>query len=214
MTQGSAEALPFEISGEVTAYRGENYLLARSAMRGARTPEAAKTGGGAAESGAATPPSLAAGNGAGVAEQQPRPAGPESVATTAPAEDVLARMKQLAPARTTMEPDAPQPGEAGDDVSSGSAEMFEGTPIVRRIGRIVPQGDGWAFAFDTDHAQDAEQPLRLLPNQSLQFMVELYERNPAGLVFTISGEVTDFSGRNYVLARSVTRRLDLGNLRR
>jgi hypothetical protein len=123
------------------------------------------------------------------------------VAANASAEDALEQMKQLIPAGGPLPAGGTEGGAVDDELSSASAEIFEGTPVIRRTGRIVPQGEWWAFAFDSDHGQEAEQPLRLLPNQSLQFMVDLHERDPAGLVFTVSGEVTEFGGRNYLLAR-------------
>lgn len=190
MAQASATPQPFELSGEATVYRGENYLLPRGALRRPATAAASAA-----------------------KEQAAQQANSIAVAADASAEDVLEKMKQLEPSRAVRPANAPSAGIMDDEVSSLSAPIFEGTPIVRRTGRLVPQGDWWAFAFDTGHAEHGEQPLRLLPNQSLQFMVDQYERSAAGLVFTVSGEVTEFSGRNYLLGRAVTRRLDLGNLR-
>jgi hypothetical protein len=200
MARASASPLNFEISGEAAVYRGENYLLVRGAVRGeaARAAKALD----ASPAMAAKPP---------VPSETPSVGG---VTANASAEEVLEQMKQLSPAGGPLPLSAKERDAVDDEFSSVSADIFEGTPVIRRTGRIVSQGEWWAFAFDSDHGGEAEQPLRLLPNQSLQFMVDLHEREPAGLVFTVSGEVTEFGGRNYLLIRAVTRRLDLGNLRR
>jgi len=232
MARAGEEHQPFELTGEVTVFRGENYLLARSALRGEKLEQ---NGGGGAdashrESGGGALPheqdrqsKTADGPPPGSKEPEGPPAAervaddsiserkPSGVAADASAEDVLEMMRQVNPSRELSPAQKRASGMPEEDVSSVSAPIFEGTPVIRRTGRVIPQGDWWTFTFDGDAT---EQPLRVLPNQGLQFMVDLYERSPAGLVFTISGEVTEFSGRNYLLIRAVARRLDLGNLRR
>jgi hypothetical protein len=68
--------------------------------------------------------------------------------------------------------------------------------------------------FESDHPEHPEPPMRLLPNHGVGFMVRSLERGGPGLVFVVSGEITAFEGDNYLLPRSVTQRIEMGNLRK
>jgi hypothetical protein len=68
--------------------------------------------------------------------------------------------------------------------------------------------------LDSEVPGKTELPLKILPNQNLELMARMAERESTGLVFVLSGEVTAFEGENYLLPRMVRRRVDLGNLRR
>ncbi len=92
--------------------------------------------------------------------------------------------------------------------------LLDGSPLVARPGRIVRQGSWWTFVFESDHPDNPEPPMILLPNQGLELMVRLAGSGRAGTVFLVSGEVTAFEGANYLLPRSVARRIDTGNLRK
>lgn len=192
---GGSAANLFTVSGEVTVFQGANYLLVRSAARAA--PPAAAPPNGPNEK---KPPSV---------DGRPR--------TDAPADQVLDRMRARQPdnallgedaAPMTIDPSAPGPFPTAH-------LLLDGTPIVRRVGRVTRREAAWIFTSDSDHANASDAPLRLLPNQSLEAMVkELQGGGGGGLIFTLSGEATLFFGENYLLPRVATRRVDLGNLRR
>ena len=92
--------------------------------------------------------------------------------------------------------------------------MPDGSPLVERPGRLTSSPDGWLFVFESDRPDYPEPPMALLLNMNTQLMVEALAQGPTGLVFLVSGEVTSFSGRNYLLPRVARRRIDDGNLRK
>jgi hypothetical protein len=91
---------------------------------------------------------------------------------------------------------------------------MDGTPVIHRPGRLVPGGAGWSFVFESDHPDRSEPPMALLPNRNLELMLKMSQRDPAGLVFVVSGEATAYGGENYLLVRMAVRRPDTGNLSR
>jgi hypothetical protein len=58
-------------------------------------------------------------------------------------------------------------------------------------------GDGPASGPSPGHA-----PLVLLPCQNLAAIEQLSERTGEGATYTVTGEVTTYRGRNYLLLRS------------
>ncbi len=56
--------------------------------------------------------------------------------------------------------------------------------------------------------------MKLLPNRNVELMAHALEEAGSDMVFLVSGEVTAFSGENYLLPRVVMRRTDSGNLRK
>jgi len=184
---GAPSPMGFVVSGEVTVFQGENYLLVRSAMRTVTTDAAAPL-----------PP-----------EPSSRPA------SDAPAEDVLDVLRMQQPREAML----PVGGASSDDLfpHAGSASRtlaLEGTPLVNRPGRLIRRGPWWTLVSESDHPEFPEPPLKLLPSQGVEMMVRESERGNNGLVFVVSGEITLFAGENFLLPRSVTRRVDTGNLRR
>ena len=89
----------------------------------------------------------------------------------------------------------------------------EGLTLVNRPGRVFREGAWWVFAFESDHPEHPEPPMKLLASRGVELMAQTAERGERGLVFLVSGEVTVFEGENYLLPTLVTRRIELGNLR-
>ena len=231
MERSASRPLRFVVSGELTAFGTENYLLPRSAVRASTVEDSsaeAKSGHGVEDGPARPPPS----------ESEEKP----EVAWDADAEEVLARMKQLAP-------DMPALVQAERDpaVSSSprraAAPLLEGSSLIARTGRLIGgsfgrepfggepfggelrveplraeslsrDGTDWYLAFDADHLDQAEAGFRLLPNAVLEFMIQSNDGIAGGSVFVVSGEITEFEGRNYLLARTAIRPLQTDNLRR
>ena len=202
--RGASAPIQFVISGEASVWGDENYLLIRLARR--LTPPREQ----------ATPDTEAPKEKDEASLRSARTPGPstDTVFTPPSAEDVLAQMKQQQPElQVIKQPDL----EDGLGMESGAASgtlMPDGSPFVRRPGRLIQQGSWWTFVFESDHPDHPEVPLRLLPNENLGLMIDAAVRGQSGLVFIVSGEVTRFEGRNYLLARAAMRRIDPGNLRK
>ena len=146
--------------------------------------------------------------------QTTRPAG--SSATTRPtgksAEEMLNQLL-----RPTGEP-KPAPGAATVetgvvDATSGSAAvapgaplvtvMREGTDIVNRVGRLTRGADGqhWEFTFESDGRTMLDPPVIILPNLNLMKMESTVSGMSRDMRFRVTGEVTEYRGRNYILLR-------------
>ncbi len=182
-SQGSTKPIEFLLSGEYTVFLNENYLVPRFATRS--TARVLK-------SSIVTPTQNA-------------------VAADAPMEDVLGVLQQQAPDRKIVAGAAPDQ-RVDDNLRTGGPLLPDGAAIVRRPGRLVRDRDWWTFAFESDNEEKPELPMKLFPCRNLELMVEAAEGVTGGLVFIVSGEVSAFYGENYILVRSVMRRIDTGNL--
>ncbi len=186
--EGAGAPISFVASGEITVFENENYLVVKYAARGTPTVEPSPT--------RSPPPS-------------------EPVPTDASAEDVLAMLQTQQPDQSVMlRPSGESPAASRRAPADGRTLMLDGSPVVNRPGRLVREGSWWTLAFESNRPDAAEPPIRLLPNQVLELMVRTSQRGSIGLVFIVSGEATLHDGENYLMTRSVTRRLDLGNLRK
>ena len=211
-TAGTDLPLNFVVSGELTVFEDENYLLVRLARRLLKTVreedgrlDDTRVDENVTGDDGSPMPSLTPGGA--------QADGPSKADT--PVEDVLAALQQQAPAETAM-PVLPapmdEPPARSATVSLGV--MPDGAMLVNRPGRMIRQGDWWSFAFESDRPEYPEPPMRLLPSQSVQLMLRASERGNVGLVFLISGEVTLFDGENYLLPRVAMRRIGSGNTRK
>ncbi len=102
------------------------------------------------------------------------------------------------------------------DREAGAAEVAAsgGTPagtrpagfMTGRRGRVMRMGGGEAvFVVDTGTVSEvAEPPMTLLPCTNLSMIEALAERMGESATFTISGQVTVYQGRNYLLATTFT----------
>jgi hypothetical protein len=101
------------------------------------------------------------------------------------------------------------------DASSGKAAVApaaptlnvlrEGTFIVNRVGRLTRSADGQQeeFAFDADGKTMRDAPVVILPNLKLMQMENAVAGSSRDLRFRVSGMVTEYKGRNYVLLDKV-----------
>ncbi len=190
---GAPSTLHFVVSGELTVFQGENYLLPRLAMRASAptVPPAAPHG----PRGPATP----------------APAG--SADAEASAEEVLAMLHGQLPSQQVVSVGDTSSGRHDSKGAAIARTLLpDGAPLVDRPGRLVDEGQWWTFVFESDNPDYPELPMKLLRNQNVELMVEASRRGELGLVFVVSGEVTVFNGENYLLPRTVMRRIDSGNL--
>jgi len=77
----------------------------------------------------------------------------------------------------------------------------EGTHLIDRIGRLnhSPDGQQAIFTFDTDGKAMADPPMIMMPNLKLQTMEAVVAGRTTDVHFRISGTVTEYKGRNYIL---------------
>jgi len=125
---------------------------------------------------------------------------------------MVEELRRQRPASEIIRPNAPDTGDAAPRTAGPRTLLPEGTPIVSRAGRVVRDGIWWTLVFESDHPEHPEPPIRILPNSSLEVMARMAETIPTGLVFIVSGEVTEFEGQNYLLVRVFMRRQESGNL--
>lgn len=125
--------------------------------------------------------------------------------------DVVDWMKQQKPPEQVL----PRPAATERPIGGfeGSAALLaEGAAVIQRPGRIARDGASWMFISESQSSEKAHPPIKLLPNRAAELMIDAAEREPTGLLFLVSGDVTVFRGENYLLVRNVARRVDTGNL--
>ena len=188
----SENADSFTVSGEMTVFGLENYLLVRTVRRLA---------------GASPSPT--------VTETDSHTAPKAPIAADAPVEDVLAVLEAQQPVDALLAAEGLLSSHNdGRKVYAARALRIDGSPIVSRLGRVVPRGDWWAFRFESTQADPPDPPIKLLPNRNTERMVQARERENVGLVFVVSSEVTAFEGENFLLPRLAVQRINLGNLQK
>ena len=101
------------------------------------------------------------------------------------------------------------------DATSGSAAIApsapsvqvlrEGTFIVDRTGRLSRGADGqtWELTFESDGRAMRDPPLIVLPNLKLMAMENATKAQSRDLRFRVTGMVTEYGGRNYILLEKV-----------
>jgi hypothetical protein len=135
--------------------------------------------------------------------------------TTPPASAPTAdqKMNQLlapAPNYGNPLPASTQTGPTLDKTSGSSAVapgapnvpvIREGTHKIDRSGRLSHSADGQTaiFTFDSDGTAMQDPPMIVLPNLKLQSMEGVVAAKASDAHFRISGTVTEYKGRNYIL---------------
>jgi len=141
--------------------------------------------------------------------QTTRPASP----TTRPAgaspsvDDMFKQL--LVPARPTPKPLDPAPNVSKTDISSSKAIapnappvnlVREGTVVFDRRGRLHRMGDGqYEFSFESDGQAMKDPPMLVLPSLKLMDLENAIKISSRELRFSITGMVTEYNGRNYIL---------------
>ena len=132
------------------------------------------------------------------------------------ADEVLGKM--LKPRRQGQEQELTINEPPAVDKTSGDAAtkphapvvtvMREGTPLVNRTGRLTqvsgPEGNRTEFTFESDGLALRDPPLIILPNLRLMAMEDAVRAASRDLRFRVSGVVTEYRGRNYLLLEKVT----------
>jgi hypothetical protein len=191
----------FVVSGETTLYRGHAYLLLRRAASfmprepdKTPAPEPSKPDPNAADANA--------------------PADPNTTTQPASPEDIMQELLKHKPDRPVRlpevdsteheeEPVAPRRIKPGRDAQS---------IVQNRVVYFVPEKDSdwWQARFVSDNAL-TDRPARLLPNRLRERAEELARTQAGrGQLFTVSGEITHYRGRRYLLIRKLFVKRDMG----
>ena len=77
----------------------------------------------------------------------------------------------------------------------------EGSYILNRVARLTRAKDGqqWELTFDADGSALQDPPMLLLPNLELMKMETTLGTEERDVRFRVTGMVTEFKGRNYLL---------------
>jgi hypothetical protein len=133
------------------------------------------------------------------------------------AEDMLSQMLKPPASAGGSRPLPPLPESAGGgpDKTSGRGAVApaapvvnvlrEGTFLVDRVGRIERSADGSRaeFVFESDGTALQDPPVVIVPNLKLMQMEDAAANSTRDLRFRVSGMVTEYRGRNYVLLEKV-----------
>ncbi len=129
------------------------------------------------------------------------------------AEQMLSQM--LKPAPTAARPLPPVSGGAAIDKTSGSGAVAPGAPtvtvlregsfVVDRVGRLTYSKDGSQpeFTFDSDSKTMKDPPMVILANLKLMTMESAVTAANRDLRFRVTGMVTEYHGRNYLLMEKI-----------
>jgi hypothetical protein len=151
-----------------------------------------------------------------VLAQDTQPTDQSSAPTTqpsvVPADQLLTQM--LRPQEEKTKPIQPVAGPPAADATSGDGALApgaptvsllrEGTDIVERVGHLrKTQGDLPEFVFDSDGRALTDPPMLVLPNLKLMQMETAMGTATDNLHFRVTGTVTEYRGRNYILLDKV-----------
>lgn len=134
-------------------------------------------------------------------------------ASTMPASQLLDQM--LRPQGAGAKPLQPLPDPPAPDRTGGTAAVApgaeaqnvirEGSFIVDRTGRLTKTADGqqYEFTFEADGRNMKDPPVVILPNLKLMAMESAVNSTSRDLQFRVTGMVTEYRGRNYLLLEKV-----------
>ena len=113
-----------------------------------------------------------------------------------------------APLQPLPDPPSPDRTTGGSAVAPGAEQMpviREGSFIVDRTGRLTKSADGqqFEFNFESDGRAMKDPPVVIIPNLKLMAMENAVNGSNRDLKFRITGMVTEYKGRNYVLLEKV-----------
>lgn len=97
---------------------------------------------------------------------------------------------------------------------STRTDLAENVMITDRVGRLAydPDTQYWLFAFEADGQSLAEPPIALLPSQLLEIVEKILQKTSRPAKFRLSGQVTRYLNKNYLLPRKLLIVQDRENL--
>jgi len=115
------------------------------------------------------------------------------------AEDVLKALQRRRPMNQVI----PPVGVTFSQLKKNKRKLLpEGWTIIDRTGRLEKQKNWWVFNYEPARG---DQPIKVLPNAKLEQMVRTAVHSDQIEIFTISGEVTVYQDKNYLLVRMAMR---------
>lgn len=130
-----------------------------------------------------------------------------------PAADLLNRMLKPpgdapAPLQPIVLPPPPNSVTGWGAIAPNAATqpvIREGTFITDRTGRLTKSADGLheEFTFDADGQAMQDPPMIILPNLKLELMEQANTGSNRDLKFRVTGMVTEYQNRNYLLMERV-----------
>ncbi len=123
--------------------------------------------------------------------------------------------KMLKPAATQGQQLPPSGAPPATDATSGRGATAPGAPavtlrregsfLVDQVGRLSRSADGqqMEFVFETDGKAMKDPPVVILPSLKLMAMESAVKGASRDLKFRVSGMLTEYNGRNYVLLEKV-----------
>jgi len=99
---------------------------------------------------------------------------------------------------------APTPSSSAGGMPPVTGVLLrEDTFIYNRVGTVekTPDGLQQQFIFDSDGAAMKDPPMILLPNQNLMLMETGIKKASGHLKFRVTGVVTEYGSRNYLLVK-------------
>jgi hypothetical protein len=145
-----------------------------------------------------------------------QPASPTTRPADMPADQLLQQMlrpQSQGPRVKPLQPILNPPvldQTTGKNVVPGSALPInlkrEGDYIRERIGRLTPSADGtqMELTFESDGRTMQDPPIIVLPNLKLMSMEEQLKSAGRDLQFRVTGMLTEYKGRNYILLERVS----------
>ncbi|MDB5327102.1 MAG: hypothetical protein JWM57_2671 [Phycisphaerales bacterium] len=93
-------------------------------------------------------------------------------------------------------------------VAPGARPMMlrrEGSYVVDRTGRVKKTADGrdFEFNFEADASTMQDPPMIIIPNLSLMMMQDQIRLSGRDARFRVTGMITEYMGRNYLLLQKV-----------
>jgi hypothetical protein len=150
-----------------------------------------------------------------LAQPATQPSAPATRPTEMPADQLLNQMLRPA-AGPTAQPLRPSPNPPALDQTTGKMVVpgvapainlrREGEYVRDRLGRLSKSADGnqMEFTFESDGRTMQDPPLIILPNLALTRMEDAISGNNKDLRFRITGLLTEYKGRNYILIEKVS----------
>jgi hypothetical protein len=150
-----------------------------------------------------------------VASAQTRPSGPSTKPsrTAPPSADQLmnSMLKPPTDSGRVLQPlpDPPKVDAATGRVVAPSPPqptlIREGSYLVDRVGRLNKTSDGqqWEVTFEADGRTMKDPPMLILPNLKLAAMEQAVTAASRDVRFRITGMVTEYKGKNYLLLEKV-----------
>lgn len=189
--------IPVRVSGEVFVYRNRRHLLVSSFLAGAGEPEPA----------AEEPVEPEDAGEAPVETPAEEPEDPASLMDDPDVRGLLEELESEPAAGAGQERSESAQAQREADGGAGVPLLPDGTPVVRRRGRLSRMTDGaWAFVFDNDEADAmSSNALGVLPCLLLQRIEREAFAKGEGNEVILSGRVYAYGGQSYLLPTMVVR---------